>query len=81
MKTYIFETTKGFDKTFLKYMRRLDRKQKFIFSRKISIFYSNPFDVSLKTHKLSGDMEGFLSSSVSSKDRIIFSIEKELVTL
>lgn len=36
------------------------------------IFFKNPFDSRLKTHKLSGDLEGFWSFSVTYSERIIF---------
>lgn len=41
--------------------------------KRISIFEKNPFDKSLKTHKLSGNLNGYYSFSVSHRDRIIFS--------
>ena len=35
-------------------------------------FRENPFDISLKTHKLKGGLKGFWSFSINQKFRIIF---------
>ena len=43
-----------------------------IFLQKVEIFVHNPFHSSLKTHKLSGHLEGYWSFSVEYDLRIIF---------
>lgn len=41
-------------------------------TNKIEIFIKNPFDSRLKTHKLSGELFGYYSFSVSYHIRILF---------
>lgn len=43
------------------------------------IFKANPFDVRLKTHKLSGKLNGYWSFSIDNRYRIIFRFYKETV--
>jgi mRNA-degrading endonuclease YafQ of YafQ-DinJ toxin-antitoxin module len=43
-----------------------------LFWKKIEIFCDNPYDLSLKTHKLSGDLEGLWSLSINYEIRVIF---------
>jgi mRNA-degrading endonuclease YafQ of YafQ-DinJ toxin-antitoxin module len=38
----------------------------------MGVFCNNPYDLSLKTHKLSGDLEGLWSFSVNYEIRVIF---------
>ena len=45
--------------------------------KKETIFRNNPFDRRLKTHKLSGQFEGFWSFSVDYRHRIIFELKSE----
>ena len=40
--------------------------------KKETLFRQNPFDSRLKTHKLSGALEGFYAFSISNTHRIIF---------
>lgn len=52
--------------------QRLPLKIKKIAEKKEQIFRENPFDPKLKTHKLKGNLKGFLSFSINQKYRIIF---------
>lgn len=45
------------------------------------IFRQNPFDPRLKTHKLKGKFDGFLSFSIGYKYRIIFEFTKDKQTV
>ncbi|HLD70636.1 MAG TPA: type II toxin-antitoxin system mRNA interferase toxin, RelE/StbE family [Negativicutes bacterium] len=45
--------------------------------KKESVFRNNPFDTRLKTHKLSGQFEGFWSFSIDYRYRIIFELKGE----
>jgi len=45
--------------------------------KKEVIFRNNPFDRRLKTHKLSGQFEGFWSFSIDYRYRIIFELKSE----
>jgi len=42
------------------------------FFQKVEIFIHNPFHSSLKTHKLSGSLEGYWSFSIEYNLRVIF---------
>jgi addiction module RelE/StbE family toxin len=42
------------------------------FFQKLEVFIKNPFHPSLKTHKLSGDLEGYWSFSIEYDLRVIF---------
>jgi len=44
-----------------------------LFAEKLRIFQQNPFDKSLRTHKLSGKLEELYSFSINFEIRIIFS--------
>lgn len=49
---------------------------------RLSLFITDPFHPSLKTHKLSGSLKGFLSFSIDYRIRIIFEfVEKSDVLL
>lgn len=45
------------------------------------IFRKDPFDPKLKTHKLKGKLDGFLSFSIGYKYRIIFDFAKDKKTI
>jgi len=52
--------------------KRLPLRIKRIAEKKEQIFRENPFEPRLKTHKLKGNLKGFLSFSINQKYRIIF---------
>ncbi len=54
---------------------------KIIAEQRESIFRKNIFDLRLKTHKLKGPLNGFLSFSIGYKFRIIFEISKDNKTI
>lgn len=45
------------------------------------VFRNDPFDPKLKTHKLKGKLNGFLSFSIGYKYRIIFEFSKDKKTV
>jgi len=47
--------------------------------KKEVVFRKNPFDRQLKTHKLSGPLDGFYSFSINFSYRIIFDFKNEKV--
>jgi len=53
---------------------------KIIAEKQEVIFRKNPFDTRLKTHKLQGRFNGFLSFSIGHKYRIIFELTKDRKT-
>ena len=57
---------------FAKEYKKLPQKIKLIAEEKEKIFRKDPFDPSLKTHKLSGKLKNFYSFSIDYQYRIIF---------
>ena len=57
---------------FAREYKKLPIDVKKIAEEKEKIFRKNPFNQRLKTHKLKGELKGFLSFSVNQKYRIIF---------
>jgi len=55
--------------------KKLPQLVKIKAEKKEAIFRKNLFDTRLKTHKLSGPLEGFYSFSISFSYRIIFDLE------
>lgn len=65
---------------FVKEYKKLSPIVKSVAKKKEVIFRDNPFDPRLKTHKLSGPLDGFMAFSISHKYRIIFTfVENETV--
>lgn len=60
---------------FLKEYKKLPLEVKQLAEKKEKIFRDNPFEISLKTHKLSGKLKDFWSFSIDHKHRIVFEIE------
>ncbi len=57
---------------FLKHYKKLPFEIKQLAEKKVEIFKANPFDIRLRTHKLSGSLAGKWSFSVNYKYRILF---------
>nr|WP_201783843.1 type II toxin-antitoxin system mRNA interferase toxin, RelE/StbE family [Thermodesulfovibrio aggregans] len=49
-----------------------DKKLERLFWKKLQVFANNPYEPSLRTHKLSGELEGLWSFSLNYEIRIIF---------
>lgn len=62
---------------FLKGLKKLPKNQLKSLARQEKIFFQNPFDPRLKTHKLKGQLKDFYSFSVSYHWRIVFHFEKD----
>ncbi|PIZ73629.1 type II toxin-antitoxin system mRNA interferase toxin, RelE/StbE family [Candidatus Peregrinibacteria bacterium CG_4_10_14_0_2_um_filter_43_11] len=56
--------------------KKLRIKIKLLAERQELIFRKNPFDHRLRTHKLTGSLEGFWSFSIDYEYRIIFTFGK-----
>jgi addiction module RelE/StbE family toxin len=65
---------------FAKSYKKLPARIKKIAEKKEAIFRNNPFDSRLKTHKLTGKLEGLLAFSIDQKYRIIFELSKDQKT-
>jgi addiction module RelE/StbE family toxin len=57
---------------FAREYKKLSDEVKSVAETKEEIFRKDPFDPRLKTHKLTGEFEGFLSFSINYSYRIIF---------
>lgn len=57
---------------FAREYKKISLKTKKVAQEKEEIFRKDPFDSSLKTHKLKGGLKGFWSFSINHKYRIIF---------
>lgn len=57
---------------FLKLYKKIPVKIKLLAEKKESVFRNNPNDVRLKTHALSGELDGRYSFSVNYQYRIVF---------
>ncbi len=62
---------------FAREYKKLPESIKDIAEEQEKIFRGNPFDQRLKTHKLKGKLNGFLSFSIGFKYRIIFEFAKD----
>lgn len=61
-----------FSSSFLKAYRKLSKEVVRQFESKQHVFINNPFDFSLKTHKLSGKMAGLYDLSINYQYRVVF---------
>ena len=64
-----------YSKKFVSEYKRLPQQIKLLTESKEKIFKKDPFNPSLKTHKLTGKLRGNMSFSVNYKYRIIFVLE------
>jgi len=64
-----------YSKKFISEYKKLPQQIKSLAERKEKIFKKDPFDTSLKTHKLAGKLRGNMSFSVNYKYRVIFVME------
>ncbi|HBU07179.1 MAG TPA: type II toxin-antitoxin system mRNA interferase toxin, RelE/StbE family [Candidatus Magasanikbacteria bacterium] len=62
---------------FAREYKKLPNNVKDIAEEQEEIFREDPFDPRLKTHKLKGRLNGFLSFSIGYKYRIIFEFTKD----
>jgi addiction module RelE/StbE family toxin len=62
---------------FVRQYKKLPKKLQEAAERRENIFRKNPFDSRLKTHKLSGHLEGFYGFSIDFSCRIIFDFADE----
>lgn len=61
---------------FAKEYKKLPLKIKILAEDKEGTFRNNPFDPSLKTHKLSGKLKDFYSFSINYQYRIVFHFQE-----
>lgn len=66
---------------FAREYRKLPKDIKILAEEQETIFRKDPYDTRLKTHKLKGKFDGFLSFSIGYKYRIIFEFAKDRKTV
>lgn len=66
-----------YSEKFISQFESLNLKLQKITEKKIDIFKNNPKHPSLKTHKLNGVLDGYLSFSIDYKIRIVFEYGKK----
>ena len=64
--------TVEYSKHFERLYKKLSNEIKLLAEKKEQLFKSNPFDLHLKTHKLSGRLERYYSFSINHSHRVIF---------
>ncbi len=57
---------------FIKDLKKLPKEKQRIAIKKEKLFREDPFSQTLKTHKLSGQLEGAWAFSVTYSDRVLF---------
>ncbi len=62
---------------FLKSFKNLPKNIQKVAVRKIELFEKEPFSTSLKTHKLTGNLDEFYPLSISYHYRILFKFEDD----
>jgi mRNA-degrading endonuclease YafQ of YafQ-DinJ toxin-antitoxin module len=67
--------SQSFKKSFKKRIKATNEEQ--LFWQKLEVFISNPFDPKLKTHKLSGKLNGLSSFSIEYNIRVVFYFTKD----
>ncbi len=73
----VIETTKAFDKQYSK----LNPKIKIAFKRRITLFKTNPFDVTLRNHTLKGKYLGYRSIDISGDVRALYTTQGDIIIL
>ncbi|MFN9674077.1 MAG: type II toxin-antitoxin system YafQ family toxin [Microcystis sp.] len=68
------------DEPFLNILKKWKKKHPDLiakFENKLTLFCSEPFHSSLKTHRLSGNLKGYLAFSITYEYRLIFKFMAE----
>lgn len=73
----VIETTKAFDKQYAK----LHVKIKASFKNRITVFKTNPFDISLRNHALKGKYLGYRSIDITGDVRALYTTQGDTVIL
>lgn len=68
-----------YSKTFQKQYKKLPLQVKLLAEKKESIFRLDPYDPSLKTHKLTGELKDNYAFSISYHWRIVFHFEEDKI--
>ncbi len=63
--------------SFARQYKKLPKEVRLLAEKRVLMFRTNPFDSRLKTHKLGGQLEHFLSFSINYSVRIIFDFAED----
>lgn len=61
-----------FANTFLKQLRKLSKQDRIRIDQTVQVFRGNPFDLSLRNHKLKGNQKGIRSISAAYDIRLLY---------
>lgn len=64
--------TTHYTSRFIKDLKKLSKEKQELASRREVYFRKDPFDLRLKTHKLSGAFKGYWAFSLTYSDRVLF---------
>lgn len=70
--TKIFYTSR-----FVKDFKKLPKDKQRLAVKREKLFKENPFSPTLRTHKLSGQLQGYWSFSITYSDRVLFRFESK----
>jgi addiction module RelE/StbE family toxin len=73
----VIETTKAFDKQYIK----LNTRVKTSFKRRVELFKSNPFDSSLRNHALKGGYLGYRSIDITGDVRALYTTQGDTIII
>jgi len=73
----VIETTKTFDKQYSK----VNLKVKLALKRRITLFKTNPFEVSLRNHALKGKYLGFRSIDITGDVRALYTTQGDTIII
>lgn len=73
----VIENTKTFDKQYSK----INLKVKLSFKRRITVFKTNPFEVSLRNHALKGKYLGFRSIDIIGDVRALYTTQGDTIII
>jgi len=73
----VIKTTKAFDKQYSK----LNFKVKLSFKRRISLFKTNPFEVTLRNHALKGKYLGYRSIDITGDVRALYITQGDTIII
>ncbi len=68
------------DEPFLKILKKWRKKHPNLttrFEERLNVFVQNPFEPSLKTHRLSGELKEFWAMSINYQHRLVFKFLSE----
>jgi addiction module RelE/StbE family toxin len=73
----IIQTTKSFDKQYIKLSHKLQLR----FKERLEVFYGDPFEPSLRNHPLKGKYLGYRSIDITGNVRALYTVKGDVVII